>query len=204
MFAAAFGVDAAMHRGACRRQFRRRFQIVNYPAVLRIRNLGDLQALGPFEDEPSSVMDLTAAGGIERGLPQDDGRTRLLERRRCNGFDHRIEFVNFRTIVVKALGHNPGLAIKALRRWRAGRPRPAAILLDGRDARRSIGRLAKRANEEPGTGAPLHTKEPVTVASFRTWRGWRENVARNRCLTLHLSKRSPKTGMDPAFRCGLF
>src|SRR5713101_6048082 len=84
--------------------------------------------------------------------------------------------------------------MKAFRRWRAGRPRPAAILLDGRDARRSIGRLAKRANKEPGTGAPLHTKEPVTVASFQTWRGWRENVARNRCLTLHLSKRSVKTG----------
>src|SRR5713226_9234060 len=85
--------------------------------------------------------------------------------------------------------------MKAFRRWRAGRPRPAAILSDGRDARRSNGRLTKRANKEPGTGAPLHTKEPVTVASFRTWRGWRENVARNRCLTLHLSKRLPGTGM---------
>ena len=27
------------------------------------------------------------------------------------------------------------------------------------------------------TGDPLHTQEPVTVASFRTWRGWRECVA---------------------------
>jgi hypothetical protein len=27
------------------------------------------------------------------------------------------------------------------------------------------------------TGDSLHTSEPVTVASFRTWRGWRENVA---------------------------
>jgi hypothetical protein len=43
----------------------------------------------------------------------------------------------------------------------------------------------RREKQKPGTGAPLHTKEPVTVASFRTWRGWRENVARNRCLTLH-------------------
>jgi len=33
------------------------------------------------------------------------------------------------------------------------------------------------------TGDPLHTQEPVTVASFRTWRGWRERVARDRCLT---------------------
>ncbi len=56
------------------------------------------------------------------------------------------------------------------------------------------GDSAQRA-KEPGTGAPLHTKEPVTVASFRTWRGWRENVARNRCLTLHISKRLPGTGM---------
>src|SRR5271166_4303993 len=52
----------------------------------------------------------------------------------------------------------------------------------------------RRTSKKPGTGGPLHTKEPVTVASFRTWRGWRENVARNRCLTLHLSKRRLKTG----------
>ena len=31
--------------------------------------------------------------------------------------------------------------------------------------------------KKPDTGDPLHTKEPVTVASFRTWRGWREYVA---------------------------
>ena len=37
--------------------------------------------------------------------------------------------------------------------------------------------------EKPDTGDPLHTQEPVTVASFRTWRGWRECVARDRCLT---------------------
>jgi len=30
---------------------------------------------------------------------------------------------------------------------------------------------------KPGTGASLHTQEPVTVASFRTWRVWREYVA---------------------------
>jgi hypothetical protein len=30
---------------------------------------------------------------------------------------------------------------------------------------------------KPGTGDPLHTQEPVTVASFRTWRDWREYVA---------------------------
>jgi len=30
---------------------------------------------------------------------------------------------------------------------------------------------------KPDTGDSLHTSEPVTVASFRTWRGWRENVA---------------------------
>jgi len=52
------------------------------------------------------------------------------------------------------------------------------------------------AKQKSGTGDPLHTKEPVTVASFRTWRGWRENVARNRCLTLHTIKRSWKTGTN--------
>jgi len=42
---------------------------------------------------------------------------------------------------------------------------------------------SERLGEKPGTGGPLHTQEPVTVASFRTWRGWRECVARDRCLT---------------------
>src|SRR5437667_11175023 len=40
--------------------------------------------------------------------------------------------------------------------------------------------------KKPGTGDPLHTQEPVTVASFRTWRGWRERVARDRCLTFSI------------------
>ena len=44
-----------------------------------------------------------------------------------------------------------------------------------------------RAVQKPGTGGPLHTKELVTVASFRTWRGWREYVARDRCLTEQFS-----------------
>ena len=43
------------------------------------------------------------------------------------------------------------------------------------------------AERKPGTGDPLHTQEPVTVASFRTWRGWRECVARDRCLTFDSS-----------------
>ena len=43
--------------------------------------------------------------------------------------------------------------------------------------------MCNAARNKPGTGNPLHTQEPVTVASFRTWRGWRECVARDRCLT---------------------
>src|SRR3979411_993954 len=49
--------------------------------------------------------------------------------------------------------------------------------------------------EKPGTGGPLHTKEPVTVASFRTWRGWRENVARDPCPHSQPIQTVPKTGM---------
>src|SRR3984957_6779445 len=40
-----------------------------------------------------------------------------------------------------------------------------------------------REAKKSDTGDPLHTQEPVTVASFRTWRGWRQCVARDRCLT---------------------
>jgi hypothetical protein len=45
-------------------------------------------------------------------------------------------------------------------------------------------RLETWKEKKPGTGNPLHTQELVTVASFRTWRGWRERVARDRYLTL--------------------
>jgi len=31
--------------------------------------------------------------------------------------------------------------------------------------------------KKPDTGYSLHTHYPVTVASFRTWRGWRGCVA---------------------------
>src|SRR6266850_447775 len=48
--------------------------------------------------------------------------------------------------------------------------------------------------EKSGTGGSLHTQEPVTVASFRTWRGWREYVARDRCLTKIILAR--KLGTD--------
>ena len=49
-------------------------------------------------------------------------------------------------------------------------------------AKQEAGQGTNQAKKS-GTGDPLHTQEPVTVASFRTWRGWREGVARDRCLT---------------------
>jgi hypothetical protein len=60
--------------------------------------------------------------------------------------------------------------------------------------RRTPGKLQRSVETgtgqaQPGTGTPLHTQEPVTVASFRTWRGWRECVARDRCLTFHVTIR---------------
>jgi hypothetical protein len=48
VIAAAFKIDAAMYRRACQRQLRRRFQVVNNPAVFRIRNFRDSQALAPI------------------------------------------------------------------------------------------------------------------------------------------------------------
>ena len=59
--------------------------------------------------------------------------------------------------------------------------------------------------KKSGTGDPLHTQEPVTVASFRTWRGWRECVARDRCLTgfdsnIGFSRRSSVFSRQPSCR----
>jgi hypothetical protein len=104
--AAAFGIDAAADPDARNRQLWGRFEVVENPAIFRIRNFRYPQALGPFERKPSSIVDLTAAGGIERSFPQDNGRARLVRRERRDFLDHRIEFVNFRTIVVKTFGHN--------------------------------------------------------------------------------------------------
>ena len=106
---AALEIDAAVHCGAWQGQLRRRFQVVNDPAILGIRNLRDSQALGPFENQPSGVVNLTAAGGIERGFAQDYGWARLLRRRGSDFLDKRIEFVDFRTVVVKTLCHDEGL-----------------------------------------------------------------------------------------------
>src|SRR5713101_10136266 len=85
---------------------------------------------------------------------------------------------------------------KSQRKPVSGEPGIRARPLQNETGEVSVAPPQRSRQKKSGTGAPLHTKEPVTVASFRTWRGWRENVARNRCLTLHLSKRSPKTGMD--------
>src|SRR5512146_2921124 len=45
------------------------------------------------------------------------------------------------------------------------------------------GSVQQRQEQYQAPVDPLHTHEPVTVASFRTWRGWRDCVARGRCLT---------------------
>ncbi len=107
VIAASFRIDAAPHPDTRNRQLRRRFEVVENPAVFRIRNFRNPQALGPFKRQPAGVVDLTAAGWIERGLPQDDSRTRFVSRGRRDAFDDRIEFVNFRIIVIKTFGHDP-------------------------------------------------------------------------------------------------
>src|SRR5579862_3024638 len=62
--------------------------------------------------------------------------------------------------------------------------------------------LTEMQTNKPGTGDPLHTQEPVTVASFRTWRGWREDVAWGRCLTFSIlaSTASPNYCGSPILR----
>src|SRR5260370_37371492 len=54
-----------------------------------------------------------------------------------------------------------------------------ASLLNFFRARRLTSRqyLVKAEKIKPGTGTPLHTQEPVAVASFRTWRVWLVCVA---------------------------
>jgi hypothetical protein len=110
--AATFGIDAAADSDARNRQLRRRFQEVKNPAIFRIRNFRYAQAFSPFKREPSSVVDLTAAGWIERGFPQDDSRSRLLSGGRCDVFDYGIEFVHIRTIIVETFSHDEKVAMR--------------------------------------------------------------------------------------------
>ena len=67
-----------------------------------------------------------------------------------------------------------------LRDWcahRRARGLPSSLSLG--NLIRAPGRRQRMWLQKPGTSNPLHTQEPVTVASFRTWRGWREDVARD-------------------------
>jgi hypothetical protein len=52
-------------------------------------------------------------------------------------------------------------------------------VIEVEDAKIPVWHGKPAGSSKPGTSAPLHTQEPVTVASFRTWRGWREDVARD-------------------------
>jgi hypothetical protein len=103
---AAFRIDAAMHRGARRRQICGSFQVMQDPAIFCIGDFGDAQTLRRAIDagrgQPSGVVDLAAAGGLEGGIAKDDGgagggRT---------AFDNGIEFVGFGIVVVEAFGHD--------------------------------------------------------------------------------------------------
>ncbi len=68
----------------------RRFEVVDDPAVFCVGNFCDAQAIPrdhSAQRQPSSVVDLTAAGGIKRRFPQDDApgaiaRTRRVRRPR--------------------------------------------------------------------------------------------------------------------------
>src|SRR5437899_10536870 len=104
--AAAFRINAAPDPDARNPQLRWRFQVVKNPAIFRIRNFRYPQALGPFEREPPRVVDLTATGRIERGFPQDDGRTRLISGGRFDIFDYRIDVVHYRPDVCNTSGND--------------------------------------------------------------------------------------------------
>ncbi len=93
VISAAIEIDTAMHRRAHDRQLRRRFQVVNDPAVFRFGNFGDAQAGSRRQRQPSRIVHLTAAGGIKRSFAQDDGGAWLFRRRRRDLLDHRIKFV---------------------------------------------------------------------------------------------------------------
>jgi len=88
---AAVRIDAAMHRCARQRRRHRRVQVVDDPAIFRLRNFRNTEpivSVMPGKRKPSSVMHLSAASRIKRGFPQDDSRPRLRHRRRCNMLDH--------------------------------------------------------------------------------------------------------------------
>jgi hypothetical protein len=67
-------------------QLHRRFQVVHNPAIFGIRNFRNAKPVflstTSAQRQPSRVMHLAAASGIERSFAQDDGGAWLLGRGR--------------------------------------------------------------------------------------------------------------------------
>jgi len=99
------------------------------------------------------------------GIGLNGGLLRWEARERHGSFE-RCFFPSLHTVGIPTLSR------------RARKDRPPSVVMILTKSKSYAGGVIK-----PDTGGPLHTQEPVTVASFRTWRDWRECIARDRCLT---------------------
>src|SRR5580704_15215659 len=188
VIAPSFGIDVSVDGGSSRNWgLRGSLQIVHNPSILRVDNLGHAQPFAANRD-PAHIVNLPAAGRIKSALAKNQSCTRLLSRgTRCerNLVDNGVELKQVRLVVVKALGHMRETSEFTGARTAISAPASHLLPTRGQECPRYARQIEKARHRRP-----LHTKEPVTVASFRTWRGWRENVARNRCLTIYSIKRN--------------
>ncbi len=100
MIAAAGSVDFAANASAGLHVLQRSFQIVDDVAVFSVGDFGDGElAIG--RDDPSRVVDLAAAGGIESGAVENEPRTRRFNHRAHFG----VEVVKEGIVVIEAVGH---------------------------------------------------------------------------------------------------
>ena len=98
------GVDLAMDAASGLEVSERRFEVVNDSPVFRVGHFGDAEFLATGNN-PTRVVDLAAAGGIEGRAIKDYGRTVSSGKL----FDFGIEVVKEGIVVVEAVGHGLGI-----------------------------------------------------------------------------------------------
>ena len=122
VIAAAGRVDFATNRGSGLRVLEGSFQVMDDVPVFGIGGFGDTVFL-ISRNQPARVVDLAAAGGIERRAVEND--------RRARGFDHRadlcVKIVEKRIVVIEAVRHaffSIGIEQTVIKWLRAVIPKP--------------------------------------------------------------------------------
>src|SRR5581483_470384 len=99
--AATGGIDFTADPGSRDQILHRRFEVMDHPAIFGFGNFGDPKSALAASD-PASIVELSTAGGIERGAVQDHAGTWAL----ADFSNRRLESVEEGILIVEALSHD--------------------------------------------------------------------------------------------------